>query len=123
MTKQTDILDITEEWEDDGNIDLNVMLKNALQLAVRTLAAGAKDNYSNTILSYSTIIEYAETMAKARKYLSEDYDRLIKEYTDSEPYKNIKNPSVQIAKLANKKLSLITQGIQFGQPIEASIKM
>ena len=123
METTEDIMDIEEEWQDDATINLNVMLKNALQLAARTLAAGAKDNFTNTILSYSTLIEYAETMAKARRYVQDDYDDKINEFRDSKEFKNIDNKSIQIAKLANKKLALITQGIQQGQPIDTSIKM
>lgn len=117
------IVDIEDEWEDDGTIDLNVMLKNSIQLAAKTLAAGAKDNFTNTILSYSTLIEYAETMAKARKYIGEEYDEIVKKYLNSEEYKKIENKSIQIAKLANKKLALITQGIQLGAPIDSGIKI
>lgn len=73
---------------------------------IKAQSALSNPNVNEAFIQYRMFVEHIEVIARAAKYLSEEYENKLKEFLDSEEYKKLEK-NIQQAQLANKKLGLI----------------
>lgn len=106
------VFDIPEESYSDDTININKYLNIAILTAQKILPNSTlKGDIENGFTAYGLQIEQAEMFARAGGFLSEDYDKDLKEYINSAEIKSITKDSIKSARIANKKLFLIMREI------------
>lgn len=74
---------------------------------IKAQTALSNPNVTEAFIQYRLFIEHIEVVARSAKYLSDEYDKKVKEFLDSDEYKNETDKNVKQALLANKKLELV----------------
>lgn len=95
-------------FDDDANVHIKIKpsfyIHNAILMAQRTLMYSViKTNVDDGIVAYSVFIEHIEVLARAAKFLTDDYDNKITEFKDTEEYKSA-DKRIKMARLSNCKL-------------------
>lgn len=113
---EKDILD----YNDDGS-NVNIKIKpsfyihNAILMAQRTLMFSVvKTNVGDGIVAYGVFIEHIEVLCRAANFLSDDYEKDLGDFKDSEEYTNVEDKRIKMARLSNKKLQFLMREV-FGR--------
>jgi hypothetical protein len=114
MIKEDEILTIDDK--DLMNLDLKLnpdfYIHTALLMAQKTLMYSVvKTSIGEGLIAYSIFIEHLEVLCRAAKHLTEEYDKNIKEYLESQEYTETKRDDVKRAKIANKKLQFMMKDV------------
>lgn len=122
--KTGDLVDFDEESWSGGDVDLNYFLKRGIAQAQTVLSkVGEKGTMAQSILTYSIVVGQLESLAKAKKYIKEDYDEKIEKFLKSKQYTEAKRDEMKWAMLANKKFHLIVHGIVDEEPVDTPLTL
>lgn len=113
------IKDIDEVTGTDIKINPDFYIHFAL---IRAQQALLSDDIKGAFLKYRLFIEHIEVLCRAANLLTEEYDKTIKEFTDSSEYKDEINGDIRGSKLANKKLLLLMSEVFKGKTIVEPIR-
>lgn len=122
--KDDGVLDFDPDLSKDGSISAESLINSALVYAQKSLMNSVmKSNVQDGILAFSMFIDYIEVLAESKKYINEEYFKKIKEYQQTQEYKEIKREDVKMGKLAKQKLRLMLCAIFDTAPIDEPMKV
>lgn len=111
--------------DDFSNIDIrikpNFYIHTALLMIQRTLAFSVIKNASDGLIAYSVLVEQIESLCRAAKHISDDYDEDVKKFTEEQEKQKDVRQDVKMARLANKKLELLMKNVFATSPSQAPL--
>lgn len=120
---ENDMLNYDDVPDQDIKINPNFYIHNAIITAQKTLMVSVlKSSVSDGIIAYMVFIEHIEVLARAAKYISQDYFTKVNDFKESKEYTEIERKDIQMAKLANKKLLFLMEEVFGRAPLTTPLK-
>lgn len=120
----TDIPNVDYEVQNEDILDTTVKINPTFYIHVAILRAQqilANPNITDSLTNYVIMVEHIQSLCKAAKFIDEKYELDVTAFK-VEQDKDISSSSVKAARLANKKLELLTESFFKSAPISAPLK-
>lgn len=114
------VLDIDEVVGTDIKINPDFYIHNAL---VKAQEALTKDNLKEGFVQFRFLVEHIEVLCRAANMLSDDYDRDLSDFKQSDEYNKEEKDYAKNVKIANKKIQLLMKEVFSNKVATDPLKM